>query len=493
MQSPKKSPAAVARKHFPLYNQTNDYYDYFVYFLPTQEPMMTYQTTNPYTQTTVRTFAGHSDDDIEQALAAAQALYQSSWSCPAQLSQRCALLNRVAEVMTQRQADMAHTISIEMGKRLTESISEVTCCIDIARYYAHHAGEFLRPQQYPNVLGEAWVEHHPIGIILAIEPWNFPLYQLIRVIAPAMAAGNPVIAKHASNVPQCAQAMADVIQAAGAPAGAYTNLFVTQTQIATIIGDDRVQGVALTGSERAGSMVAAQAGAKLKKTTMELGGNDAFIVLNDADAAQAAATAVGARLYNAGQVCTAAKRYIVQRAVADVFIEAVISGFEAVIMGDPLDSTTTLSPLSSAQAKSALQEQLNQAVAHGAKILCGGQPAPGNFFTPTLITNISRDNPAYFAEFFGPVAQLYVVDNDDEAVALTNDSYYGLGSTIFTGNIERARHMASRLEAGMVYINRAEDSVAELPFGGIKRSGFGRELGNLGIKEFINQKLVVIS
>ncbi|WP_037586899.1 NAD-dependent succinate-semialdehyde dehydrogenase [Stenoxybacter acetivorans] len=453
---------------------------------------MAYQSINPYTQELLKTFANHSNADIENALAAAHALYQSAWSAPNNIQERLACLRRVSERLTQCKDEIARVITLEMGKRISEAADEVACCADIARYYADNSKQLLAPVVYPNVLGEAWVEHHPIGIVLAIEPWNFPLYQLIRVIAPAIAAGNSVVAKHASNVPQCAELMADIMREAGAPIGAYTNLFISTDQVADIIADNRVQGVALTGSEYAGSIVAGQAGSKLKKTTMELGGNDVFIVLDDADAEIAAQTAVGARLYNAGQVCTAAKRYIVQKNIAPEFTRMIQTAFQNMNMGDPLDSKTTLAPLSSARAKADLQAQLNRAVDHGAAVLCGNQEARGNFFTPTILTNISRDNPAYYEEFFGPVAQLYIVDNDDEAVALANDSHYGLGGTVFSGSIERAKQMASRIETGMVFINRSGDSVAELPFGGVKRSGFGRELSDLGIKEFVNQKLIVV-
>ena len=453
---------------------------------------MAYQTINPYTQETLHTFANHSDDEVAQKISEADALYQSLWRDPANMPERLACLNRLADIMHQRKAEVARTISIEMGKLLSEAVGEVACCVDIARYYAEHAAHFLKPVPYPDVLGKAWVEHHPIGVILAVEPWNFPLYQLIRVVAPAIAIGNPVLAKHASNVPQCAQMMEDMLGEAGAPVGAYANLYVTPAQITTIIGDDRVRGVALTGSEHAGSIVAGEAGSKLKKATMELGGNDVFVVLDDADLPNAAAAAVGGRLYNAGQVCTASKRYIVHQAVAEKFKSLIISAFQSVIMGDPLNEHTTLAPLSSAKAKSDLQQQLDRAITHGARVLCGNTPAEGNFFTPTILTDISRNNPAYFEEFFGPVAQLYVVADDDEAVALANDSHYGLGGTIYSGNVERAKNMASRIETGMVFINRSGDSVAELPFGGVKRSGFGRELSDLGIKEFVNQKLVVV-
>lgn len=453
---------------------------------------MAYQTINPFNNELIKTFTNHTDAEVESALTQAYALYQSAWAQPENISDRQALLRRLADVMILHQEKIARTITLDMGKLLIESRNEIANCIEIVQFYAEQAADLLKPVAYPSKLGDGWVEHHPIGIILAIEPWNFPIYQLIRVIAPAIAVGNPVVAKHASNVPQCAQLVEDLLREANAPAGTYTNLFVSPDQIAAIISDRRVQGVALTGSESAGSIVAAQAGSKLKKATMELGGNDVFMVTDDADVIAAAHTAVGGRLYNAGQVCTAAKRYIVHEKAVPQFIQIVQDSFAKVIMGDPLDENTTLAPLSSRKSKENLQKQLDAAIAHGAKVLCGNQPAEGNFFTPTLITDISRNNPAYFEEFFGPVAQLYVVKNDDEAIALANDSHFGLGGTVFSKNIERAKKLASQIETGMVFINRFGDSVAELPFGGVKRSGFGRELSDLGIKEFVNHKLVVV-
>ena len=454
---------------------------------------MAYQSINPFTGELARTFSNHTNTEVENALTQAHALYKSEWSQPENIGERQALLQRLAEIMTQHQEKIARIITLDMGKRIAESRNEIVNCIEIVQYYAKQAAELLKPAAYPSKLGKGWVEHHPIGIILAVEPWNFPIYQLIRVIAPAIAVGNPVVAKHASNVPQCAQLVEDLLHEAQAPGGTYTNLFVTPEQIETIIGDKRVQGVALTGSEGAGSIVAGQAGNKLKKSTMELGGNDVFVVTDDADVVAAAHTAVVGRLFNAGQVCIAAKRFIVHEKVAEQFTRIVQEDFAQVVMGDPLDENTTLAPLSSRKSKDTLQEQLDAAIAHGAKVLCGNKPAEGNFFTPTLITDISRDNPAYFEEFFGPVAQLYIVKNDEEAITLANDSNFGLGGTVFSKDIERAKKLASRIETGMVFINRFGDSVAELPFGGIKRSGFGRELSDLGIKEFVNHKLVVLA
>ncbi|AHJ75366.1 NAD-dependent succinate-semialdehyde dehydrogenase [Kosakonia sacchari] len=454
---------------------------------------MAYQTVNPFNNQLVKEYANHSDADIEVALRQADALYHSSWA-KGDIAQRLPILHRLADLLENQQEDLAKIASREMGKLIEQSRSEVKICAQIARYYADNAKQFLAPVKYETALGEAWVEHHPIGVIMAVEPWNFPYYQLMRVLAPNLAAGNPVICKHASIVPQCAETFAQLVREAGAPEGAWTNLFISSDQVSAIIADTRVQGAALTGSEKAGSAVAAQAAKHIKKSTLELGGNDVFIVLDDADLEKAVETGVQARLANAGQVCTAAKRFLVHQDIADQFLRKFTDAFRQVKLGDPLDESTTLGPLSSKEALDTLSQQVSEAVQNGAKLHFGGKPAnsEGNFFEPTILTHITRDNPAYFEEFFGPVAQIYVVNNDDEAVRLANDSHYGLGGAIFSRNIQRARQMASRIETGMVYINWLTDTAAELPFGGVKRSGFGRELSDLGIKEFVNQKLVVV-
>ncbi|EEP1025115.1 aldehyde dehydrogenase family protein, partial [Salmonella enterica] len=313
-------------------------------------------------------------------------------------------------------------------------------------------------------------------------------------LAPNLAAGNPVLAKHASIVPHCAETFAHLVREAGAPDGAWTNLFISSDQVANIIADPRVQGAALTGSEKAGSAVAAQAAKHIKKSTLELGGNDVFVVLDDADLEKAVKIGVQARLTNAGQVCTAAKRFILHEKIADQFLSQFTEAFSKVKVGDQMDASTELGPLSSKDALETLTRQVEEAVKNGATLHVGGKPleSKGNFFEPTILTHITRDNPAYFEEFFGPVAQIYVVKDDDEAVKLANDSHYGLGGAVFSQDIERAKRMASRIETGMVYINWLTDTAAELPFGGVKRSGFGRELSDLGIKEFVNQKLVVV-
>lgn len=455
---------------------------------------MAYQTMNPFTNELVKEYPPHSDADVESALQKADALYHSDWA-KGDIDQRLPILHRLADLMEEQQEELAKIATQDMGKLIEQSRGEVALCAKIARYYADNAKAFLAPVKYDSDLGDAWVEHHPIGVLLAVEPWNFPYYQLMRVLAPNLAAGNPVLVKHASIVPHCAEAFAHLVREAGAPEGAYTNLFISSDQVSNIIADDRVQGVALTGSEKAGGIVAAQAAKKLKKSTLELGGNDVFVVLDDADMEKAVKVGVMARLQNAGQVCTAAKRFIIHEAVADKFLEKYTEAFRQVKMGDPLDESTTLGPLSSKDAVETLTKQVEEAVKNGATLHYGGKPVDhkGNFFEPTILTNITRDNPAYFEEFFGPVAQVYVVKNDDEVVKLANDSHYGLGGAIFSQNIERAKGLASRIETGMVYINSLTDTAPELPFGGVKRSGFGRELSDLGIKEFVNQKLVVVS
>ena len=456
--------------------------------------MSSYQSINPANNQLLKSWPSHDEAAVSHALEVADRLFHSSWS-KGDIQPRLQVLKKLADLIDSRAEELATIASKEMGKLIGQSRGEVKICSQIARYYAENAERILQPQSYPSDLGEAWVEYHPIGVLVAVEPWNFPYYQLMRVLAPNLAAGNPIIVKHASIVPHCAEIFEQLVREAGAPEGAYTNLFISSDQVSNIIADDRVQGVALTGSETAGSAVAAQAAKKLKKATLELGGNDVFVVLDDSDLDKAVKVGVTARLQNAGQVCTAAKRFIVQESIADKFLEKYTDAFRQVKIGDPMDESTTLGPLSSKDALETLTKQVNEAVKNGAKLHLGGKPVEreGNFFEPTILTHITRDNPAYFEEFFGPVAQIYVVKDDDEVVQLANDSNYGLGGSIFSQDIDRAKALASRIETGMVYINSLTDTAPELPFGGVKRSGFGRELSDLGIKEFVNQKLVVVS
>jgi len=442
----------------------------------------------------IATFTSHTDTELKSALTVAQALYESDWSRgPRQ--RRLEILSRAADLLDDRLEELARIMTEEMGKRISEARAEVRLSADILRFYAANASTFLAPEQIRSSMGDVWVEYHPIGVVVAVEPWNYPYYQLARVAGPNIAIGNPVLAKHASIVPRCAVAFEKAVLDAGAPRGAWTNLFASGEQVAALIADDRVQGVALTGSEKAGSIVAAQAARYLKKSVMELGGADVFAVLDDADVDQAARAGADARLNGAGQVCNGAKRFLVHEKIAASFLDKFTTLLANTKVGNPMDESVGLGPLCSVQARDDMAAQVARAVKAGATLHLGGSAikGPGAFLQPTILTNITRDNPAYFEEFFGPVAQVYVVRNDEELIALANDSHFGLSGAIFTANVERAKALASRIETGSVWINTRSSTAPELPFGGVKRSGYGRELSRFGIKELVNQKMVVVA
>ncbi|KWV54840.1 succinate-semialdehyde dehydrogenase [Rhizobium altiplani] len=455
---------------------------------------MAYQSVNPATGKVLKTFNNHSDEEIERALTLAHSLYKSPW-CKGDRGPRLEVLRRFAELANARVDDLARILTLEMGKRINEARTEVRITADIAQYYADNAEAFLAREKVTTPKGEAWLEYHPIGVVVAVEPWNFPFYQLIRVAGPNLAIGNPVLAKHASMVPQAAVAFEELLAEAGAPEGAWTNIFATGDQISKLIADDRVQGVALTGSEGAGSIVAANAGKNLKKSVMELGGSDVFVVLDDADLDKAVSAGVEARLRGCGQVCNGAKRFLIHEKVADEFTKKLADRFTNTKIGDPMDETVGLGPMSSIGARDDIAGQVERAVKAGAKVLVGGSAidGPGAYYKPTILTNVSRDNPAYFEEFFGPVAQVHVIKNDDEVVRIANDSNFGLSGAIFTADVERAKSLASQVETGSVWINTSSFTGPELPFGGVKRSGYGRELAGAGIKELVNQKMVLVA
>lgn len=455
---------------------------------------MAYQSTNPYDTKILASFDECAASQLESKLATASACYHGAWRATT-FAQRAAVLARAAALMRERSEEFATLITLEMGKLIAQSRGEVAISAAILDYYAEHAEQFLAPATLSTSSGEASVESHPVGVLFGVEPWNYPYYQIARFAAPNLMAGNVVMVKHASNVPQCALAFERLMEEAGAPAGAYTNLFISKQQVAQVIDDPRICGVALTGSEAAGAVVAARAGQNLKKTTMELGGSDAFIVLDDANLDLAVQQAVMGRMGNSGQACTASKRFIVLESVAERFLTqftAAMSGFTA---GDPLDSATTLAPLSSETALTNLLDQVQRSVASGARVVTGGGRIDrvGAFMQPTILTDIAAANPAYKEEFFGPVALFFRVPDEDAAIALANDSPFGLGGSVFSQDIERAKRVARRVETGMVFINSAASSSPELPFGGIKNSGYGRELSAAGIQEFVNKKLIRVS
>ena len=456
---------------------------------------MAYETTNPYTGKVVKTFDEISDKDLEAKLKQAHDCFENDWRNRS-FAARKAILTKAATLMREQQQHFAELITLEMGKLIKQSLGEVGLCADILAYYAEHAEKFLAPEKLTTERGDAVVESSPIGVLFGVEPWNYPYYQLVRFAAPNLMAGNVVMVKHASIVPQCALAFEKLFADAGAPAGAYTNLFISKDQVAKVIDDHRIRAVALTGSEGAGAIVAQQAGKNLKKSTLELGGSDAFIVLEDADLDKAVKHAVAGRMGNAGQACTASKRMIVVDAMADKFLEKFKAAMEGFKPGDPMDKETTLAPLSSAGALKTLQKQVDEAVAHGAKVLIGGKRIEGhagNFMQPTILTDIAKDNPTYHQEFFGPVAMFFRVKDEAAAIALANDSPFGLGGSVFTEDLERGKRVARGIDTGMVFINSAAVSTPDLPFGGVKNSGYGRELSAMGIQEFVNKKLIRVA
>jgi len=456
---------------------------------------MAYRSINPYTHTVEKSFDEVSDQQLQAKLQAAQTCFENTWRDQS-FAQRKAVLKRAAALMRERQQDLAELATREMGKLIAQSAGEVALSAAIIDYYADHAEAFLAPEPLKTDKGQAVVESSPIGVLFGVEPWNYPYYQVARFAAPNLMAGNVVMVKHSSNVPQCALAFEQLMHDAGLPSSAYTNLFVSKDQVSALIDDKRVRGVALTGSEAAGAVVAARAGQNLKKSTMELGGSDAFIVLEDADMARAVKQAVSGRMGNAGQDCTASKRFIVLEAVADDFLEKLKAAMAQFKPGDPMDERSTLAPLSSAEALDKLEHQVNTAVQHGAKLLLGGQRVAGtkgNFMQPTILTDIAENNPMFSEEFFGPVALFFRVPNEAAAVALANNSPFGLGGSVFTQDVDRGRRVARRIDTGMVFINSAAVSLPDLPFGGVKNSGYGRELSAAGIQEFINRKLIRVA
>jgi succinate-semialdehyde dehydrogenase/glutarate-semialdehyde dehydrogenase len=451
---------------------------------------MSYQTINPANGEVLQSFPDIADAALETVLATAQSAYEI-WRHKS-YAERAVIIGKAAEILRKDAESFAHTMTLEMGKRISEARGEVEFSSRILAYYAKNAEKFLAPVKLNPTRGEAHMESSPIGVIFCVEPWNFPYYQLARVAGPHLMAGNTMVVKHSSNVPRCALAFEKLLLDAGAPAGLYTNLFVSHAQTDTIIKDPRIKGVALTGSVEAGRIIAAGAGKAVKISSMELGGADAFIVLDDADLEHAVKWAVWGRMYNAGQTCCASKRFIVVESMADKFLAAFKESLSALKAGDPLDEKTSLGPLSSEAALLTLLDQVKTATKNGATIALGGKriQRPGSYMEPTILTHVTKDNPAFRDEFFGPVAMFFRVKDEDEAIAVANDSDFGLGGSVFTKDLARGQRVASRVETGMMFINNIDWTDPELPFGGIKDSGYGRELGNMGIQEFVNKKLV---
>ncbi|MCL2895616.1 NAD-dependent succinate-semialdehyde dehydrogenase [Brenneria tiliae] len=456
---------------------------------------MAYATTNPYTGELIKTFPDATDAEVASAIEHAHATFLT-WKNTS-FAERRAIMQRAADLLRKDSDNHAKLLTLEMGKLFTEAKAEVELSAQIFEYYAKYAESLLAPEKLPvadPAEGEAVIYHDPLGVLLAIEPWNFPYYQIARIIAPQLSAGNTILLKHASNVPQSAALFERLMLEAGLPQGAFKNLYATRSQIELILNDTRVHGVALTGSEDAGALVAQQAAKALKKSTLELGGADAFIVLADAELDKTAKWAVFGRHWNGGQVCVSSKRMIIVDEVYDDFLERYTAGVAALRAGDPLDPATTLAPLSSQKAADEVREKIQFAVDHGATATEVGPKVPqqGAFVQPTILTDISPDNPAYYMEFFGPVSMIFRAKDEDDAIRIANDSPFGLGGSVFTQDAQHGAEVAKKVSTGMIFVNHPTMVKADLPFGGVRRSGYGRELIGLGIKEFVNHKLVNI-
>jgi len=454
---------------------------------------MAIQTVNPYNNKVVQTFEEISDETLEDKIAAAHKAYHS-WK-KSDVKDRSKLLFEVAEIMRSRKRELAELITLEMGKLIAQSESEIEMCASVYEYYAKHGETFLEDKPVETTGGKAFVRYSPIGIILAIEPWNYPFNQVARLTAPNIIAGNVVMLKHASNVPQCAQMIQTIFEEAGAAAGIFTNLYLAGTRIAKLAEDPRICGMSLTGSEAAGSSMAEAAGKNLKKSVLELGGSDAFIVLEDADLELAVEKAVLGRFGNTGQACTSAKRIIVVEAIADEFLEKFKAKITNLKVGDPIDPETKIGPMVSEDAVKTIEKQVNDTIKEGAKTIIGGKriDREGAFFEFTILTDIKPGMTAYKEELFGPVASFYKVKDEAAAIALANDTTFGLGGAVFSKDTNRAINVASQMDTGMIFINESLASRPDLPFGGTKRSGYGRELSALGIEEFVNKKLIRIA
>lgn len=452
---------------------------------------MAYATTNPATGEVVREFATRSDADTEAAVTAAAAAF-SIWR-DTDLTVRSTLLFRTAELFRERRQELAALTTLEMGKPISQALGEVEIAASIFEYYAA-SGPAMLDDEILDIAGpgSARVRTAPIGPLLGIMPWNFPYYQVARFAAPNLLLGNTILLKHASNCPQQALAIAGILTDAGAPAGIYQNVFISAAQATALIDDPRIVGVSLTGSERAGASVGEAAGRNLKKSVLELGGSDPFLVLPGADVDTAAAAALPGRFSNAGQACTSSKRIIVHTALYDDFVERFLTGAKAWELGDPADEDTKMGPMSSVAGRDEVAEQVDDAVAKGAELHLGGEvpDRPGAWYPATVLTGITPQMRAFREEIFGPVAMIYRSESVDEAVELANDSPFGLGAAVFTEDEELAASVADRLEVGMVGINTTVRSAPDLPFGGVKASGIGRELGRYGIDEFANKKLL---
>ncbi|MEX2284133.1 MAG: NAD-dependent succinate-semialdehyde dehydrogenase [Gemmatimonadota bacterium] len=448
---------------------------------------------NPTTGQLIREFAELNDTELEERVARAARAFQKHRRCA--FAERAECLLRAADILESEKRELARLMTLEMGKTLSSAIAEADKCAWSCRYYAAHGEYFLKAEALKTDTANCLIAYQPIGVVLAIMPWNFPFWQVFRFAAPALMAGNVALLKHASNVPQCALAIEDIFTRAGFVEDAFQTLLIGPERVARLLEDPRIAAATLTGSEAAGASVAAAAGRQIKKTVLELGGSDPFIVMPSADLPEAVKTAVTARNINNGQSCIAAKRFILHETIADAFLEQFTRAMAAQVVGDPMDEKTQVGPLATQKIRDDLHKQVQDSIAAGARALTGGHPIDrsGYFYAPTVLTDIPKNAPAYHEELFGPVASVFRVPDLDHAIALANQSRYGLGSAAWTTNAEEQQRCIEELEAGLVFINGMVASDPRLPFGGVKRSGYGRELGHAGIREFVNVKTVVLA
>lgn len=452
---------------------------------------MALKSINPSNLQTISETPELTSEQIEQKLAKAQSAFES-WR-ETSFAQRTNLMKNVAVELRENKSKYAKIITDEVGKTIFASTAEVEKCASACDYYADNAERFLSPEYIETDASQSYAQTDPIGVVLAVMPWNFPFWQVFRFASPALMAGNVGVLKHASNVQLSAQAIEDVFTNAGFPKGAFSNLAIGSAKVEAVIRDPRVKAVTLTGSEYAGSQVAKTAGEEIKKTVLELGGSDPFIVFGDADIQTAAVSAVSARLqFNAGQSCISAKRFIVHSSVAKEFTNKLKAEVEKLIIGDPNDPATQVGPLANEQMVVDIEKQVNKSVAKGAKVIVGGKRGDpkGYYYLPTVLTDVSPGMPVYDEEVFGPAMPIIIFESDDEAIEIANSSPYGLGATIFSADTEKAKKLATRIDSGAVFINHQVKSDPRLPFGGVKKSGYGRELSHQGIKEFVNVKTV---
>ncbi len=454
---------------------------------------MSIRSINPYNGEILKSFDEHSDHDIENKINLSHKAFLSWHKTTTDF--RATLMNRCAFVLLENKEKYAEIITREMGKIIRESISEVEKCASACQYYAEHASQFLDDEPLKTSKGKAFIHYNALGPVLAIMPWNFPFWQVFRFAAPGLMAGNTAILKHASNVPQCALTIEEIFNKAGFPEGVFQSLLINTSKVSQIIDHPRIQGVTLTGSEYAGSKVAERAGKNIKKTVLELGGSDPFIVLEDADLDLAVQIAVKARMINCGQSCIAAKRFIIQKPIADQFMNGFIAELKKLKKGDPMDANTDFASLARNDLANDIHQQVKKSLDLGATLRYGELPQSiqDAHFPPLVLENVKPGMPAYEEEIFGPVASFFVFDKDQEAVSIANDSLFGLGGSLWTSDIQKAKFLADQIESGAIYINQMMFSDPSVPFGGIKHSGFGRELSQLGIREFTNMKTVWIA